>query len=48
MRQRQKKIMIARKKVDGRKRRETQKLTEKHDQQLKRLFSREGEGKGVD
>ena len=48
MRQRQKKIMIARKKVNGRKRRETQKLTEKHDQQLKRLLSREKEGKGVD
>jgi hypothetical protein len=48
MRQRQKKIMIARKKVSGRKRRETQKLTEKHGQQSKRLFNREKEGTGVD
>ena len=48
MRQRQKKIMIARKKASGRKGSERQKLTEKHDQKCKRLLSREKEGEGVD
>ena len=48
MRQRQKKIMMAKKKVSGRKRREAQKLAEKHDQRSNRLFSREKEGKGAD
>ena len=48
MRQRAKKIMIARKKVSGRKRSQRQKLTEKQGQQSKRLFSRKKEGEGVD
>ena len=48
MRQRQKKIMIAKKKVSGRKRGERQKITEKNDQKFKRLFSREKEGDSVD
>jgi len=48
MRQRQKKIMIAKKKVSGRKRREAQKLAEKRDQQSEGLFRREKKGKGVD
>ena len=41
-------MMIARKKVRGKKGGERQKLTEKQDQQFKRLFSRKEEGKGVD
>jgi hypothetical protein len=48
MRQRQKRIMIAKKKASGRKGSERQKLTEKHDQKFKRLFSKDKEGKGVD
>ena len=48
MRQRQKRIMIAKKKASGRKGSERQKRTEKHDQKFKRLFSREKEGEGVD
>ncbi len=43
MRQRPQRIMIARKKIRGRKRRERQKLAEKQGQQSKRLFSRKEE-----